>query len=206
MDNAFPVKEYNLIKIAANFRGFASPGGDPRSNASMPCWYILNGAGVYNVFDVTMTKNFGIITFDGSVWTLFEADILETFIAQLIGLDAFQVGGFAIPSTNPLPFYGNKIWFASQDGEYNYFQDDLGFPFSLSNELVMFFSTGTKFTKQTILNLASVRSARNFIYNSHEPYSSMDAPDPFDANYFKGDDYVYERCGEIWKRSILQQF
>lgn len=206
MDNTFPVKEYNLIKIAANFRGFASPGGDPRSNASMPCWYILNGAGVYNVFNVTMTKNFGIITFDGSVWTLFEADILETFIAQLTGLDAFQVGGFANPSTNPLPFLGNKIWFASEDGTYTHFMDGSGIPFTVNNELVMFFSTELSFTKQTILNLAAIKSPKEFIYNDHEPYSSNDAPNPLGANYFKGDDYIYERCGEIWKRSILQQF
>jgi hypothetical protein len=44
------------------------------------------------------------------------------------------------------------------------------------------------------------------IYNISEPQSSIETPNPQNANYFEGDDYTYKRIGIIWKRSPHTQF
>lgn len=206
MDNTFPVIEYNLIKIAGNFQGFASPGGDPRSNTTIPCWYILNGAGLYNSFNLEMTRNFGIATFDGEEWKLYETDLLLSILEQLSGLLDFQIAGYAVPSTNPLPSIGFKIWFASQDGSYNNFPDETGRVCTINGELAMFMGDNGIFRKESLLNLNEIRSPKEIRLNGHEPYSSHDPSDPEGANYFKGNDYIYEKCDGIWKRYSLNIF
>ena len=206
MDSLFPVKEYNIIKIAGNFKGIVSPGGDPLPASLYPCWYILNGAGVYNSFSLTVIKNFAVAVFDGIEWTVFEADLFESFIMQLANLQDFQVSGVAKPITDPHPFVGNKIWFASENGVYPNFRNDEGVPLSVSNEIVMFFGNSTYFAKRQIIDLDNIVSQLVLIYNDHEPYSSNDAPNPLGANYYKGDDYVYQRSGNVWKRTYLNLF
>ena len=38
------------------------------------------------------------------------------------------------------------------------------------------------------------------ILNNTEPASSTETPNPADANYYVGDDWIYKRINGIWKR------
>ena len=205
MDSLFPVIEYNLIKIAGNFKGYASLLTDPGEQLC-PCWYIMNGPGHYAFFGLTVTKNFAIVTWNMVCWSLSEEDLFQSFTSQLARLLDFQVAGTAKPVTDPHPFVGNKIWFASTNGTYENFRNDEGVPLSVSNEIVMFFGNSTYFAKRQIIDLDNIVSQLVLINNDHEPYSSNDAPNPLGANYFKGDDYVYQRSGNVWKRTYLNLF
>jgi hypothetical protein len=44
------------------------------------------------------------------------------------------------------------------------------------------------------------------VYNDHEPLSSDETPSPLNANFYKGDDYIYHRVNLRWKRTNLKHF
>jgi len=44
------------------------------------------------------------------------------------------------------------------------------------------------------------------ILNDFEPLNSTDPPSPPNANFYKGDDFIYHRVNGLWKRSAINKF
>ncbi len=51
----------------------------------------------------------------------------------------------------------------------------------------------------------TIRAALGIV-NDHEPLNSTDPPSPYNANYYKGDDYIYHRVNGLWKRTMINKF
>lgn len=52
----------------------------------------------------------------------------------------------------------------------------------------------------------SAATAGQLVNNNHEPLSSNDPPQPANANYYRGDDFVYHHVDGRWKRNTIVLF
>jgi hypothetical protein len=69
----FPV---SLFNSSSSFKGNALRSTDPGQPSNPEWWFATDGTGMYSHFNgLVVTKNFAILSFNGSDWQLFEQNI-----------------------------------------------------------------------------------------------------------------------------------
>ncbi len=63
-----------------------------------------------------------------------------------------------------------------------------------------------KSIRETLSDADWMEYQPGLIINLTEPQSSIENPNPVDANYYLGDDFLYRRVNGIWKRTPHSEF